>query len=223
LTAAAIYGQSAAALLAGAAVTFAPLPRRRLVGLLAALAALFSLAPVLHGALGVPSFTLTQIAVLRLSGYDRLISSCRSQAAALVAVAVVFYPLSLGLGPFDPFDLGYRPLPLLLSIAALGLWLAWRRQEVALSLLSFDLLAYATGLFDNLWNACLDPLLVLLAIFALLRGPWSTAAAMTRRRMKQLASRGATAAERTTRNVFPPPDSRAPRVRGDKRTRRPVL
>jgi hypothetical protein len=204
LTAAAIYGQSAAALLAGAAVTFAPLPRRRLVGLLAALAALFSLAPILHGALGAPSFTLTQIAVLRLSGYDRLISSCRSQAAALVAVAVVFYPLSLGLGPFDPFDLGYRPLPFLLSIAALGLWLAWRRQEVALTLLGFDLLAYATGLFDNLWNACLDPLLVLLAIFALLRGPWSTAAAMTRRRMKPIASRGATAAERSTRNVFRP-------------------
>jgi hypothetical protein len=59
---------------------------------------------------------------------------------------------------------------LLLSIAALGLWLAWRRQEVALTLLGFDLLAYAMGLFDNLWSACLDPLLVLLAIFALLRG-----------------------------------------------------
>jgi hypothetical protein len=170
LTAAAIYGQLAAALLTGAAVTFAPLPRRRLVGSLAALAALFSLAPVLHGALGEPSFTLTQIAVLRLSGHDRLISSCRPQAAALVAVALVFYPLSLGLGPFDPFDLGYRPLPLLLSIAALGLWLTWRRQEVALTLLGFDLLAYATGLFDNLWSACLDPLLILLAIFALLRG-----------------------------------------------------
>jgi hypothetical protein len=98
----------------------------------------------------------------------------------LVAVAVVFYPLSLGLGPFDPFDLGYRPLPLLLPIAALGLWLAWRRQEVALSLLGFDLLAYATGLFDNLWNACLDPLLVLLAIFALLRGPRPATVATTR-------------------------------------------
>jgi hypothetical protein len=171
LTAAAIYGQLAAALLAGAAVTLAPLPRRQPVGWLVAIAALFSIAPTLHGALGAPSFTLTQLAALRLSGYDRLTSSRRSLAAALVAVAVVFYPLSLGLGPFDPFDLGYRPLPLLLSIAALGLLLAWRRQEVALTLLGFDLLAYATGLFDNLWNACLDPLLVILAVFALLRGP----------------------------------------------------
>ncbi len=169
MTAAAIYGQLAAAALTGAAVTFAPMPYRRSVGWLVALAAWFSLAPALHAALGAPSFTLTQLALLRLSGRDRLISSCGSQAALLAVLAVVFYPPAMGLGPFDPFDIGYRPAPLLLLIAPLGLWLAWRGQEVALTLLAFDLLAYATGLFDNLWNACIDPLLVILSIFALLR------------------------------------------------------
>ncbi len=180
MTAAAIYGQLAAALLAGAAVTLAPLPRRQAMGWLVVIAALFSVAPTLLGALGAPSFTLVQLAALRLSGRDRLISSCRSVAALPVALAAVLYPLSLGLGPFDPFDLGYRPLPLLLLIVPLGFWLAWRRQEAALTLLGFDLLAYATGLFDNLWNACMDPLLVILSIFALLRGPRPTAIATTR-------------------------------------------
>jgi hypothetical protein len=180
MTAAAVYGQLAAALLAGAAVTLAPLPRRRLAGLLVALAAMFSLAPFLYAALGAPSFTLTQIAMMRLSGLDRLISPGRAPAALLTALAAVFYPLSLGVGPFDPFDLGYRPLPLLLAMAPLGLWLAWRRQEAVLALLGFDLLAYAIGLFDNLWNACIDPVLVILAICQLLRRPRSTAVAAAR-------------------------------------------
>ena len=92
----------------------------------------------------------------------------------------MLYPLSLGLGPFDPFDLGYRPLPLLLLLAPLGFWLAWRRQDAALTLLGFDLLAYASGLFDNLWNACMDPLLVVVSILALLRGLRSAAIAAPR-------------------------------------------
>lgn len=180
MSVAAIYGQLAAALLAGAAVTLAPLPRRLAVGWLVVIATFFSVAPILHGVLGAPSFTLTQLAALRLLGRDRLISSCRSVAALPPALAVVFYPLSLGLGPFDPFDLGYRPLPLLLSLVPLAIWLAWRRQDAALTLIGFDLLAYATGLFDNLWNACLDPLLVILSILALLRGPKPNAIATTR-------------------------------------------
>jgi hypothetical protein len=166
--------------LAGAAVTLAPLPRRQAVGWLVAIAAFFSIAPILHGALGAPSFTLTQLAALRLSGRDRPISSCRSVAALPAALAAVLYPLSLGLGSFDPFDLGYRPLPLLLAAAPLGFWLAWRRQKAALTLLGFDLLAYATGLFDNLWSACMDPLVIILSIFALLRGLRPTAIATTR-------------------------------------------
>jgi hypothetical protein len=180
LTVAAIYGQLAAALLAGATVTLAPLPQRQIVGWLVAIAAFFSVAPILHAAFGAPSFTLTQLAVLRLLGRDRLISSCQSVAALPLALAAVLYPLSLGLGPFDPFDLGYRPFPLLLSIIPFGLWLAWRRQEAALTLIGFDLLAYATGLFDNLWSACMDPLLVILSIFALLRRPRPTEIATTR-------------------------------------------
>ena len=189
MTAAAVFGQLASALLAGAAVTLAPLPRRQAVGWLVAIAAWFSVAPILLGALGAPSFTLVQLAALRLSGRDRLISSCRPVAALPVLVAAVLYPLSLGLGPFDPFDLGYRPLPLLLLLAPLGFWLAWRGQEAALTLLSFDLLAYATGLFDNLWSACMDPLLVVLSILALLRGSWLTAITTARSPIKRLPSR----------------------------------
>jgi hypothetical protein len=178
LTPAALYGWLASTLLISAAITLLPLPRRRLVGSLVGLAALFSGAPVLHSIVGTPSFTLSQLALLRFLDPDQPSPIGRLPAGLLVVVAVVFYPLSLGLGPFDPFDLGYRPLPLLVALAPFGIWLAWRRQEACLMLLGFDLLAYALGLFDNLWNACFDPLLVILVVCRLLsrgqRGTVST-------------------------------------------------
>lgn len=169
MTLAALYGQSAAALLIGVSVTYLPWRWSRLAGLLVVPVSLFSLAPVLHGLLGAPSFTLTQLALMRLLRPDWSLSPSRLQAGLLVAIGVVFYPLSLGYGSFDPFDLGYRPLPLLPAMAVLGIWLYWRRQEAFLIVVGFDLLAYALGLFDNLWNACFDPVLVILAIPCLWR------------------------------------------------------
>ena len=167
MSAMALYGQAAAAVLLGAVVTLLPVPRRRLAGALVAIAALFSLAPVLHGWMGSPSFTLTQLALLRLAKPHRSPALGNLPAALLAALACVFYPLALGVGPFDPFDLGYRPQPLLLLLAPIGLWLAWRREDMALILLGFDLLAYALGLFDNLLSAFFDPVLVLLAAIRL--------------------------------------------------------
>jgi hypothetical protein len=164
LTVAAVYGQLAAALLIGVSVTYLPWRWSRLAGLLIVPVALFSLAPVLHGVLGAPSFTLAQLALMRFLRPDWPQSPSRLLARLLVGIGVIFYPLSLGYGSFDPFDLGYRPLPLLPVIMVLGLWLVWRREEAFLIVMGFDLLAYAGGLFNNLWNACFDPVLVILAI-----------------------------------------------------------
>ncbi len=169
MTAAALYGEFAVALLVGAAVSLLPLPRRRLMGLLAVAATAWLAAPVLHSLLGAPSFTLAQLALLRLAAPDRLAEPDWRANAAFVVVAAVFYTLALGVGPFDPFDLGYHPLPLLAALIPVGLVLAWRGEALALSVLGFDLLAYAFGLFDNLWNACLDPVLTIVAVFLLLR------------------------------------------------------
>ena len=170
MIASALYGQAASAVLIGAAASYLPVPRRKLAGLLIVPAAFFTIAPALHSLLSAPSFTLTQLALWRLLYHGPPVSPDRRSAGLLVIFAALFYPLSLGLGPFDPFDIGYRPLPLLPVVAVLGLWLAWRRQERYLLLLSLDLLAYAGGLFGNLWNALFDPVLVALAICRLVRG-----------------------------------------------------
>lgn len=167
----AVYGMLASALIVGAAATLLPLPRRQGVGWVVAGLALVTFAPFVHGALATPSFTLAQCALLRLLAPQRPLLPGRLPAALLVAWAAVFYPLALGLGPWDPFDLGYRPLPLLLALLPLGLWLAWRKEQLWLVVIGCNLLAYAAGLFDNFWNACCDPLLVILAALRLLRSP----------------------------------------------------
>ncbi len=75
----------------------------------------------------------------------------------------MFYALALGIGPFDPFDIGYRPRPLLIGLALLGVVLAALGKKEIVVVLAIDIFAYAAGLFDNLWNALFDPVLVVAA------------------------------------------------------------
>ena len=160
MSAAALYNQASASLLVGACVSMLPIPARRPAGVLAGVVSLFTLAPAIAGLVGPPSVTLTQIALLQLCGQKHLIARETTAAVLLVILALMFYPLSLGLGPFDPFDIGYRPKLLLLAIVPIGIALIIHRKHVLLLIGAVDLLAYALGLFDNLWNAFFDPVLV---------------------------------------------------------------
>lgn len=90
------------------------------------------------------------------------------KALLMVAAAtgVVFYPLALGVGPVDPYRVGYAPL---MMVCLLGLTsvIAWVRQARSLALiLLLPMLAYNLHLLesDNLWNYLLDPVLVIYAL-----------------------------------------------------------
>jgi hypothetical protein len=161
LNAAAVYNQVSASLLVAAAISMLPIPARRTAGLLAGIVSLFTLAPAVAGLLGPPSVTLTQVALLQLCGQKDLIARETTAAVILVIIALIFYPLSLGLGPFDPFDIGYRPKLLLVALIPIGIALILHRKHVLLLIGAIDLLAYALGLFDNLWSAFFDPVLVI--------------------------------------------------------------
>jgi hypothetical protein len=169
LSAAALYNQVSASLIVGAFVSMMPIPARRPAGVLAGVVSLFTLAPAIAGLVGPPSVTLTQIALLQLCGQKQLIAKETTAAALLVIIALIFYPLALGLGPFDPFDIGYRPKLILLAIVPIGIALIIYRKHVLLSIGAVDLLAYALGLFDNLWNVFFDPVLVLVCCVHLLK------------------------------------------------------
>ena len=170
MNALAAYGLLAHGLIFGAMFALLPLgmlrARAALVATTAAL--LVGIAPIMHGVFGTPSLTLLQLALLQLAGRTPSPFSWRA-ALGLLAFAALFYPLSLGLGSFDPYALGYQPLALLAALIPLGLALWWKRLDVWLTILAIDLAGYASGVFANLWDVLLDPLLVLLALILVVR------------------------------------------------------
>jgi len=166
----AAYGLLAHGLIFGALASLLPLgPLRPRAALAAtALALLVGIAPVMHAQFGPPSVTLLALALLRHAGQSPSPLGWRP-AALLLLGALLFYPMALGWGSFDPYALGYRPQVLLAGLAVLAVLLYRRRQNLWLAILALDLAAYAGGLFANLWDALFDPLLVLLVLIVVIR------------------------------------------------------
>ncbi len=158
------YGLIAHGIIFGSLACLLPLGefRQRVALAATTLAMLIGIAPALHGAFGTPSVTLLQLAVLLLLGRPSPLTF--RPALGLLVFATIFYATALGLGPFDPYSLGYQPWPLLAALAPVGIALWLRQLNVWLVILAIDLLAYASGVFANLWDVLVDPLLVLVAL-----------------------------------------------------------
>ena len=89
-------------------------------------------------------------------------------------VALVFYPLALGVSMLDPYAWGYGSIALLAAviITALIAWLAGSNRIAII--LAMAILAWAAGWHEsaNLWDYILDPFLGLWAIGSLIRSAW---------------------------------------------------
>jgi len=170
MTPVAAYGLLAHGLIFGALVVLLPLGPLRARAALAAttLALLTGIAPAMHGFFGTPSVTLLLLAILQLAGKTPSPLSERP-ALGLLIFAALFYPAALGLGPFDPYAGGYQPWMLLAASIPVAAALFWRRLDTWLIILALDLAAYSTGIFANLWDVLIDPLLVLTALAISLR------------------------------------------------------
>lgn len=135
------------------------------------LAPIGDLAAWWHGAFGPPSFTLVQLALLRLLQLPPPAAPGRWPGSLLCLAALGFYATALGLGSIDPYAWGLPTHPLqkllLLALLLLALRLYLQRQSGWLWILSLDLMAYTLGLYGNLWDALFDPLLVLLLAWAM--------------------------------------------------------
>ena len=183
-----ITGLAGATLALTAPLLLAP-PIRRLkrvqLGLLMGAAAIVVAAPIgplplaayargLFGDLSVTTNVLLVIGIFpHLSG--RRIVDRREETALcrLVAVtALVFYPLALGFGPFDPYRLGYGSPWFLtgLLLLALGAWIG--RFHLISICIALAVLAHAMAWNEstNLWDYLLDPLVSIYAIFVVLSG-----------------------------------------------------
>jgi hypothetical protein len=89
-------------------------------------------------------------------------------------LGIVLYPLALGLGDVDAYRFGFQPtlLVTLLTIPALILW--WRGDNLWLWLLAIDLLVFTSKVQEsrNLWDALLDPMLVITCMVLTVRNGW---------------------------------------------------
>jgi hypothetical protein len=97
----------------------------------------------------------------------------------IALVALVFYPLALGVSMLDPYAWGYGSIVLLAAviITALITWLAGFNRIAII--LAMAILAWAAGWHEsaNLWDYILDPFLGLWAIGSLIRSAWQARAA----------------------------------------------
>jgi hypothetical protein len=148
--------------------------RRSHLALLAGVAAVAALVPVgplplagyLRGVVGDLSFTtlvLLLSGVLRhVRGEDSIDARSTLALKCLVAVGGLFlYPLSLGLGPWDPYRLGYGDPCFLAVLLAVALTTLFFDLPLATLCLALGVLAWGVGAYEsrNLWDYLLDPLL----------------------------------------------------------------
>lgn len=178
----AAYGLLAHGLLFGALAALLPLGRFRNRVALAAttLSLLTGMAPIMLAVFGPPSVTLLALGVLQLAGLQPS-PLTRWPALALLGTAAGLFAAGAGWLGGELYAAGYQPWPLLAALLPVGLALYWKRQALWLLILAIDLLAYAGGLFANLWSALLDPLLVVLAVAVAVRG-WVLPFIASRRR-----------------------------------------
>lgn len=78
---------------------------------------------------------------------------------------VVLYPMALGLGPVDPYALGWRFSWLFAGTGALTMLLLWRGNRFGLVLLA-AIITYHLGLLEseNYWDYLVDPIYFLISL-----------------------------------------------------------
>lgn len=126
------------------------------------------------GDLSITTHVLLVIAIFsHLSGRRPVDERQKFAINGLIAVtALVFYPLALGFGPFDPYRPGYGSLWFLSGLLMLAL-VAWAVRFHLISIcIALAVMAHATAWHEstNLWDYLLDPLVSIYALFAVLTG-----------------------------------------------------
>ena len=94
-----------------------------------------------------------------------------SLCAVISILALFLYPMALGVGPYDPYALGYEPFALLTLIAAMGIVAVQKKCWLSAATVIVALLGYWLKVLpsQNLWDYLLDPILAIFAISYLLQ------------------------------------------------------
>lgn len=140
---------------------------------------------------------ITTVLLLLLLAYRKLRGTAptipltlRQPLALIGAIALVFYPLTMGVSLWDPYRLGYQPQLLLAVVFLLALWCWYRRQWLAAVALA---VATATFRFElltsnNYWDYLLDPMLGGFGALLLLQQGWQLFSRTRQNRKRQPAA-----------------------------------
>lgn len=152
------WPQRAAALAAALLVLLVPVAGLSLAGLLRGIT----------GDLSVMTLVFLLLTVARtLSGCALVLDENREQAfKALAIAALLFYPLVLGLGPLDPYRLGYANFWFVLVLMVFAAWSALRYSILLALGIALAVAAWSVGWYEspNLWDYLLDPWLGIYAV-----------------------------------------------------------
>jgi hypothetical protein len=183
-----ITGLAGATLALTASLLLVP-PIRRLkrihVGLLMGVTAIIVAVPIgslplaafvrsCSGDLSITTNVLFVMAIYSHLSGRRFVDQRQENAVhCLIAVtALVFYPLALGFGPFDPYRPGYGSLWFLTGLLMLALG-AWAVRFYLISIcIALAVIAHAMAWHEstNLWDYLLDPLVSIYAFVVVVTG-----------------------------------------------------
>jgi hypothetical protein len=126
-----------------------------------------SLAAYVRGIVGDLSVVLTLLLWSSVMLPSRPIPVSFTFAVSLIAL--IFYPLALGLGMFDPYAWGYGSLGMLIVVLLFALVFALLGWTKGVWIMALAIIAWAGHWHEstNLWDYVLDPLLAIWALSAL--------------------------------------------------------
>lgn len=86
----------------------------------------------------------------------------------IALIALIFYPLALGLGMFDPYAWGYGSIVFLMAVILLAVACGLSGWSKGVWIISIAILAWAAHWHEsaNLWDYLLDPFLAVWALVA---------------------------------------------------------
>jgi len=124
------------------------------------------------GDLSITTLVLLCCAMLRPWCDDVALRDKRRLALlGLIALtSIAFYPMALGVGTYDPYQLGYGNLPFVVALLLIVL-AAWLRGYALITLcIALGTLAWAVGWYesDNLWDYLIDPFAAIYALAAIM-------------------------------------------------------
>ena len=159
--------QRVAALLAAVAVVSIPLWGVSLAGFVRGMT----------GDLSIATLVLLALALAR-SFFDRAALDGQNRNAMLSVIliaAILFYPLALGLGMFDPYRLGYGNLWFMVLLLGLTIWASLRYSTLLAICIALAVVAWSAGWYEshNLWDYLLDPWLAVYAFAVQVKRWWA--------------------------------------------------